>query len=113
MTQSHQMGKPPSRRAEAVRWRHPGIGSSESGGTGTVVLEGRVRTWPEKQAILGVVSHAAGVRADPNRAGAPEREPAEPSNLMRLDHPGAAALARDLDHVGVIDVDLEGLASGR
>jgi osmotically-inducible protein OsmY len=29
---------------------------------GTVVLEGRVRTWPEKQAILGVVSHAPGVR---------------------------------------------------
>jgi osmotically-inducible protein OsmY len=29
---------------------------------GTVVLEGRVRTWPEKQAILGAVSHAPGVR---------------------------------------------------
>lgn len=29
---------------------------------GTVVLEGRVRTWPEKQAILGAVSHAHGVR---------------------------------------------------
>ena len=29
---------------------------------GTVVLEGRVRTWPEKQAILGCVSHAPGVR---------------------------------------------------
>ena len=29
---------------------------------GTVSLEGRVRTWPEKQAILGVVSHAPGVR---------------------------------------------------
>ncbi len=31
-------------------------------GDGTVVLEGRVRTWPEKQAILGAVSHAPGVR---------------------------------------------------
>jgi osmotically-inducible protein OsmY len=29
---------------------------------GTVVLEGKVRTWPEKQAILGAVSHAPGVR---------------------------------------------------
>lgn len=29
---------------------------------GTVLLEGRVRTWPEKQAILGAVSHAPGVR---------------------------------------------------
>ena len=29
---------------------------------GTVSLEGTVRTWPEKQAILGVVSHAPGVR---------------------------------------------------
>jgi osmotically-inducible protein OsmY len=29
---------------------------------GTVVLEGRVRTWLEKQAIPGVVSHAPGVR---------------------------------------------------
>ena len=29
---------------------------------GTVTLEGKVRTWPEKQAILGVVSHAPGVR---------------------------------------------------
>ena len=29
---------------------------------GTVILEGKVRTWPEKQAILGVVSHAPGVR---------------------------------------------------
>jgi osmotically-inducible protein OsmY len=29
---------------------------------GTVVLEGKVRTWPEKQAILGTVSHAPGVR---------------------------------------------------
>ena len=29
---------------------------------GTVVLEGRVRPWPEKQAILGCVSHAPGVR---------------------------------------------------
>ncbi len=29
---------------------------------GTAVLEGRVRTWPEKQAILGAVSHAPGVR---------------------------------------------------
>jgi osmotically-inducible protein OsmY len=29
---------------------------------GTVILEGKVRTWPEKQAILGAVSHAPGVR---------------------------------------------------
>jgi osmotically-inducible protein OsmY len=29
---------------------------------GTVILEGRVRTWPEKQAILGAVTHAPGVR---------------------------------------------------
>ena len=29
---------------------------------GTVLLEGKVRTWPEKQAILGAVSHAPGVR---------------------------------------------------
>jgi osmotically-inducible protein OsmY len=29
---------------------------------GTVTLEGQVRTWPEKQAILGAVSHAPGVR---------------------------------------------------
>jgi osmotically-inducible protein OsmY len=29
---------------------------------GTVTLEGKVRTWPEKQAILGAVSHAPGVR---------------------------------------------------
>jgi osmotically-inducible protein OsmY len=29
---------------------------------GTVTLEGRVRTWPEKEAILGAVSHAPGVR---------------------------------------------------
>ena len=29
---------------------------------GTLVLEGKVRTWPEKQAILGAVSHAPGVR---------------------------------------------------
>ena len=29
---------------------------------GTVVLEGKVRTWSEKQAILGAISHAAGVR---------------------------------------------------
>ena len=29
---------------------------------GTVILEGRVRTWPEKQAVLGTVSHAPGVR---------------------------------------------------
>lgn len=29
---------------------------------GTVTLEGRVRTWPEKQAVLGAVSHAPGVR---------------------------------------------------
>jgi osmotically-inducible protein OsmY len=29
---------------------------------GIVTLEGKVRTWPEKQAILGVVSHAPGVR---------------------------------------------------
>ena len=28
---------------------------------GTVSLEGTARTWPEKQAILGVVSHAPGV----------------------------------------------------
>jgi osmotically-inducible protein OsmY len=28
----------------------------------TVILEGSVRTWPEKQAILGAVSHAPGVR---------------------------------------------------
>jgi osmotically-inducible protein OsmY len=28
---------------------------------GTVVLEGRVRTWPEKKAVLGAVGHAAGV----------------------------------------------------
>src|ERR1700693_1683588 len=32
------------------------------GEDGTVVLEGKVRTWPEKQAILGAVSHAPGVR---------------------------------------------------
>jgi osmotically-inducible protein OsmY len=30
---------------------------------GTVTLEGKVRTWPEKQAILGAVSHAPGVRS--------------------------------------------------
>lgn len=29
---------------------------------GTVTLEGRVRTWPEKKAVLGTVSHAPGVR---------------------------------------------------
>jgi osmotically-inducible protein OsmY len=29
---------------------------------GTVTLEGKVRTWLEKQAILGAVSHAPGVR---------------------------------------------------
>jgi len=29
---------------------------------GTVILEGRVRTWLEKQAILGAVGHAPGVR---------------------------------------------------
>lgn len=29
---------------------------------GTVTLEGKVRTWPEKQTILGAVSHAPGVR---------------------------------------------------
>lgn len=29
---------------------------------GSVILEGRVRTWPEKQAILGTVSHAPGVK---------------------------------------------------
>ena len=29
---------------------------------GTVILEGKVRTWPEKSAILGAVSHAPGVR---------------------------------------------------
>jgi osmotically-inducible protein OsmY len=29
---------------------------------GTVTLEGRVRTWPEKDAILGTVSHAPGVQ---------------------------------------------------
>ena len=29
---------------------------------GTVILEGRVRTWPEKNAVLGTVSHAPGVR---------------------------------------------------
>jgi osmotically-inducible protein OsmY len=29
---------------------------------GTVVLEGRVRTWLEKQAVLGAVSHAPGVK---------------------------------------------------
>ena len=29
---------------------------------GTVTLEGKVRTWPEKQAILSAVSHAPGVR---------------------------------------------------
>jgi osmotically-inducible protein OsmY len=29
---------------------------------GAVTLEGKVRTWPEKQAILGAVSHAPGVR---------------------------------------------------
>jgi osmotically-inducible protein OsmY len=29
---------------------------------GTVTLEGRVRTWPEKQAVLGAVGHAPGVR---------------------------------------------------
>lgn len=29
---------------------------------GTVVLEGKVRTWTEKQAILGAVSHAPGVK---------------------------------------------------
>jgi len=28
----------------------------------TVILQGTVRTWPEKQAILGTVSHAPGVR---------------------------------------------------
>ncbi len=30
---------------------------------GTVVLEGRVRTWPEKKAVLGAVGHAPGVQA--------------------------------------------------
>ena len=29
---------------------------------GTVTLKGKVRTWPEKQTILGAVSHAPGVR---------------------------------------------------
>jgi osmotically-inducible protein OsmY len=29
---------------------------------GTVILEGRVRTWPQKKAVLGAVSHAPGVR---------------------------------------------------
>jgi osmotically-inducible protein OsmY len=29
---------------------------------GTVTLEGRVRTWPEKDAVLGTVSHAPGVQ---------------------------------------------------
>lgn len=29
---------------------------------GTVTLEGRVRTWPEKKAVLGAVGHAPGVR---------------------------------------------------
>ena len=29
---------------------------------GTVTLEGRVRTWPERTAVLGAVSHAPGVR---------------------------------------------------
>lgn len=29
---------------------------------GKVTLEGRVRTWPEKDAVLGTVSHAPGVR---------------------------------------------------
>jgi osmotically-inducible protein OsmY len=29
---------------------------------GVVTLKGRVRTWPEKEAVLGVVSHAPGVR---------------------------------------------------
>jgi osmotically-inducible protein OsmY len=29
---------------------------------GTVVLEGRVRTWPEREAVLDTVSHAPGVR---------------------------------------------------
>jgi osmotically-inducible protein OsmY len=29
---------------------------------GTVILEGRVRTWPEKKAVLGTISHAPGVR---------------------------------------------------
>jgi len=29
---------------------------------GTVTLEGKVRTWPEKTAILGTVGHAPGVR---------------------------------------------------
>ncbi len=29
---------------------------------GIVTLKGRVRTWPEKQAIMGAVSHATGVR---------------------------------------------------
>jgi osmotically-inducible protein OsmY len=30
---------------------------------GTVILEGRVPTWPEKRAVLGTVSHAPGVLA--------------------------------------------------
>jgi osmotically-inducible protein OsmY len=29
---------------------------------GAVVLDGKVRTWPEKQAILGAVSHSPGVK---------------------------------------------------
>ena len=29
---------------------------------GIVTLEGRVRTWPEKDAVLGTVSHAPGVQ---------------------------------------------------
>ena|GEM_PF-5006032 len=64
-------------RRETLAWESPGgaieealerRAEREAGRTrvrieeGTVTLEGKVRTWPKKQVILGSVSHAPGVR---------------------------------------------------